>query len=65
MEISSRKNVGAQLIMRNNGLAILIMACHYAANFHGATLFKITSTWVAMAATKRPHPTCAQKRECL
>jgi hypothetical protein len=64
MKISSRKNVGAQLIVRNNGLAILIMTCHNAANFHGATLFKNSSTWVAMAATKCHHPTFAQKREC-
>jgi hypothetical protein len=50
MEISSRKDVGAQLIVRHNGIAILIMTCHNAANFHEETLLKNLDAFVAMAA---------------
>jgi hypothetical protein len=63
MKISSRKDVGAQLIVRNNGFAILIMTCHNAANFHGATLFKNSRTLLAMAASRWLHTTFAQKSE--
>jgi hypothetical protein len=63
VEISSGKDVGAQLIVQNDGLAILIVTCHNAANFHGVTLFKNSRTLLAMAASRRPHTTFAQKSE--
>jgi hypothetical protein len=67
VEISFRKDVGAQLIVRNNGLAILIMTCHNAANFHGRHSLKIQELcwqWLPADSAILPSRSRAKVENC-